>query len=74
VKIAIFGAAGATGRALVIQALAQGHQVTAFVRIPAKFDLMHIGLNVVQGDVTDASAVKHALSRQDAVLCALARE
>jgi putative NADH-flavin reductase len=71
VRIVIFGAAGATGRALVTQALTQGHQVTAFVRTPAKFDSKHAGLNMVQGDVADAAAVERALFGQDAVLCAL---
>jgi putative NADH-flavin reductase len=71
VRIAIFGAAGATGRALVMQALTQGHQVTAFVRTPSKFDLTHANLNVVQGDVADAAAVELALFGQDAVLCTL---
>jgi putative NADH-flavin reductase len=71
VRIVIFGAAGATGRALVTQALTQGHQVTAFVRTPAKFELKHAGLNMVQGDVADAAAVERALFGQDAVLCAL---
>ena len=70
-RIIIFGAAGATGRALVTQALAQGHQVAAFVRTPAKFDLKGAGLNVIQGNVTDAAAVERALSGQDTVLCAL---
>jgi putative NADH-flavin reductase len=71
VRTVIFGAAGATGRELVKQALARGHQVTAFVRTPAKFDLKHTGLNVVQGDVPDAATLERALSGQDAVLCAL---
>ena len=70
-RIVIFGAAGATGRALVTQALTQGHQVTAFVRTPAKFELKHAGLNMVQGDVADDAAVERALFGQDAVLCAL---
>lgn len=70
-RIVIFGAAGATGRELVTQALAQGHHVTAFVRIAAKFDLKHAGLNVVQGDVSDAAVVNRALSGQDAAICAL---
>jgi copper resistance protein C len=54
----ISGAAGATGRVPITQALAQGHQVTAFVRTPAKFDLNHARPNVVQGDVADAAAVE----------------
>ena len=70
-RIVIFGAAGATGRALVTQALTQGHQVAAFVRTPAKFDLKHVGLNVIQGDVADAAVVERALAGQDAVPCAL---
>ena len=70
-KIVIFGAAGATGHALVTQALAQGHHVTAFVRTPAKFDLKHTGVSVAQGNVADAPAVERALSGQDAALCAL---
>jgi uncharacterized protein YbjT (DUF2867 family) len=31
-RVIVFGASGATGRQLVGQALADGHQVTAFVR------------------------------------------
>jgi putative NADH-flavin reductase len=70
-NVAIFGAAGATGRALVTQALARGHRVTAFVRTPSKLSLMHPILTLVQGDVADTAAVEHALTGQDAVLCAL---
>jgi FlaA1/EpsC-like NDP-sugar epimerase len=33
-RILVIGATGGTGRELVRQALAQGHQVTAFVRNP----------------------------------------
>ena len=38
-KVVIFGAAGATGRALVSQALAREHRVIAFVRSPSKLSL-----------------------------------
>ena len=34
-KLVVFGASGATGRQIVEQALAAGHEVTAFVRNPA---------------------------------------
>jgi putative NADH-flavin reductase len=71
VKVLVFGAAGGTGRALVTQALAQAHEITAFVRTPAKFDMEHAGLSVVRGDVVDAAAVERAVVGQDAVLCAL---
>ena len=35
-KLLIIGATGPTGRELVKQAVAQGHEVTALVRNPAK--------------------------------------
>jgi putative NADH-flavin reductase len=70
VNILVFGAAGGTGRALVTEALAQGHGVAAFVRTPAKFDLKHVRLCVVHGDVIDADTVDRAVAGHDAVLCA----
>ena len=36
-NIVVFGASGGTGIEIVKQALAAGHQVTAFVRNPAKY-------------------------------------
>jgi len=39
VKVVIFGATGQTGRLLTERADANGHQVTAFVRDPARMDL-----------------------------------
>ncbi len=70
-RIAIFGATGGTGRQLVQQALAAGHEVTAFVRDPAKLDVQHERLNIVQGDVTDPEAVERAVIGVQAVLSAL---
>ncbi|MFZ2523085.1 MAG: NAD(P)H-binding protein, partial [Minisyncoccia bacterium] len=51
-KITIFGASGATGKNVVEQALAQGNEVTAFVRNPEKMDIKNDKLTVTQGDVT----------------------
>jgi putative NADH-flavin reductase len=70
-NIAIFGATGGTGRALVDQALAQGHQVTAFVRNPAALTITHPRLRVVQGDVLDPASVEAAVAGQGAILNAL---
>jgi len=70
-KIAIFGATGGVGRQLVGQALAAGHEVTAFARDPGKLDMRHDGLRIVQGDVTDPQAVEQAIEGVAAVLCAL---
>jgi putative NADH-flavin reductase len=70
-KVAIFGSTGSVGRLMVKQALEQGHTVTAFARDPAKVDLKHANLRIVQGDATDLAAVEKAVRGQDAVLCAL---
>lgn len=70
-KIIVFGSTGGTGRQIVEQALAQGHIVTAFARNPAKFDLQHANLRVVQGNVMDFALVERALQGQEAVLSSL---
>jgi len=69
-KIVIFGASGGTGRELVQQGLALGHEVTAFVRNPAS---MHgqSNIRVVVGDARDAATVFRAVAGQQAVLSAL---
>jgi uncharacterized protein YbjT (DUF2867 family) len=70
-RLLIVGATGGTGRELVAQALERGHEVTAFVRDPARLHTDHPRLRVVQGDVVDAAAVDRAMRGQDAVLSAL---
>ena len=70
-KVTIFGATGRTGWPLVEQALGRGYEVTAFARDPSKLGISHERLTVVQGDVTDGSAVERAISGQDAVVSAL---
>jgi putative NADH-flavin reductase len=70
-KILIFGSTGGVGRQLVEQVLPQGHAVTAFARDPAKLDIKHTNLSVVQGDVMDYASVEKALQGQEAVLCSI---
>jgi len=70
-KLIIFGATGGTGRQLVAQALEQGHEVTAYVRNPAKLNVQHPKLTVIQGNVLNAHAVLAAVFGKDAVLSAL---
>jgi putative NADH-flavin reductase len=70
-KLVIFGATGGTGRHLVEQALAEGHQVTAFARRPAALQVRHDRLRIAAGDVSDAARVESAIEGQDAVLSAL---
>jgi putative NADH-flavin reductase len=70
-KIVLFGATGLAGKHILEQALAQGHQVTAFVRDPSKLELNHSALNVVMGDVWNEAEVKAVIQDQEAVLTAL---
>ncbi|NEN97150.1 MAG: SDR family oxidoreductase [Moorea sp. SIO3I7] len=70
-NILIFGSTGGTGRQVVEQALEQGHRVTAFARNPAKLDINHANLKVVQGDVMDVTSVEKAVQGQEAVVCVL---
>ncbi|MBA2272191.1 MAG: SDR family oxidoreductase [Chthoniobacterales bacterium] len=70
-KILIIGATGGTGRELVKQGLAQGYEVAAFVRDPAKLQTTHPQLQIVRGDVLDDAAVEAAVRGQDAVLSSL---
>ena len=69
-KITILGPTGPTGRQLVAQALARGHEVTAFARRPAGLP-GHRGLITVPGSIADEAALDGAIAGRDAVLCAL---
>jgi putative NADH-flavin reductase len=70
-RVLVVGATGGTGRELVQRALEHGHQVTAFVRDPAKLQMEHANLRVTKGDVLDYATVESAMRGQDAVLSAL---
>ena len=70
-KLVIFGSTGSIGHQLVVQALEQGHTVTAFARNPAKLEMEHANLTVVEGDALDSASVEKAVDGQDAVLCSL---
>ena len=70
-KVLIFGASGATGRLVVEQALAQNHQVTAFVRTRAKLPIQHACLRVEEGDVGDAQRIDAVVPGHNAVISTL---
>jgi putative NADH-flavin reductase len=70
-RLLVFGATGGTGRQTVEQALAQGHQVTAFVRQPAALAIQHPDLTVVQGDAQGKEAVRKVMPGHDVVVSAL---
>ena len=69
-KVVVFGAAGKTGRAVVDQAKAAGHTVTAFVHNADDYDVPDV--EVREGDATDPAAVDAALAGQDAVIDTIA--
>jgi len=68
-KVALIGATGFVGSALLQELLQRGHRVTALARHPAKLSV-HDGLAVRQADVLDAAQVAAAVQGQDAVLSA----
>jgi putative NADH-flavin reductase len=71
-QLTVFGATGKTGLAIVQQALAAGHTVTAFVRDPSRFAITDSRIRVCQGDIGDLASVRSALQHPaDAVVSAL---
>lgn len=68
-KVALIGATGFVGSALLNELLQRGHTVTALVRDPAKLPARE-GLGSVQADVYDAAQVAQAVEGHDVVLSA----
>lgn len=66
--VAVIGATGSLGRAVVEAALARGLTVRALARRTAAFDLAHASLTVVAGDVADADALERVVDGSDAVI------
>ncbi|WP_214319837.1 NAD(P)-dependent oxidoreductase [Nonomuraea sediminis] len=67
-KLSVLGASGGIGRHVVTLALADGHQVTAAVRDPARLAVRHDNLTVVRADALDAVSVKEVIAGSQAVL------
>jgi len=68
-RIAVFGAAGATGQLAVRHALAAGHRVTAFLADPAHLPMAHEALRLVHADPLVPQSLQGVLEGHDAVLC-----
>lgn len=68
-KIALIGATGFVGSAVLAEALQRGHAVTALARQPAKLPARP-GLAVVAADVLDERQVAAAVEGHEAVLSA----
>ncbi|HZY18885.1 MAG TPA: SDR family oxidoreductase [Ramlibacter sp.] len=69
-KVLVLGATGGTGRLIVQEALARGHEVRALVRSPDKARGLQ-GAEIIVGDARDEGALRMALQGIDAVFSAL---
>jgi uncharacterized protein YbjT (DUF2867 family) len=69
-KILVLGATGGTGRLIVSQAVARGHDVTVLVRSAEKANGLE-GAKRIVGDARDEIALRQALKGKDAVISAL---
>jgi putative NADH-flavin reductase len=66
-NILLFGATGGTGKQVLLQALEQGHYITAVVRNPTKINIQSDKLEIVQGDVLTSNLTEF-VSGQDVVI------
>jgi putative NADH-flavin reductase len=69
-RIAIFGASGATGKLLTERSLAAGHEVVTLLRNPDTFPFRD-RVRAVPGNAFDPAAIAYTLTGTDAVLSAL---
>ncbi|MRD73929.1 NAD(P)H-binding protein [Rhodocyclus tenuis] len=71
-KVVVFGANGRTGRAVLLTLLAEGYQVTAFARDPAKLpEWPGHDFAKIRGDALNPTDVAPAVAGQDAVIVCL---
>jgi putative NADH-flavin reductase len=66
-RIVVFGAGGRTGRCLVSEAVAAGHEVSAAMRTPVELP----GAEVIAADLRDPASVEAAVKGQDVVISAI---
>lgn len=69
-KIALIGASGFVGFAILNEAVNRGHQVTAITRHPEKIKLVHSLVTAVKGDVLNEEEVALLVKGHDAVISA----
>lgn len=69
-KVALIGASGFVGSALLDELVARGHKVTAIVRNPEKIAVKNDNLTVVKADATDPTTLAEAVKGMDAVISA----
>jgi putative NADH-flavin reductase len=69
-KIALIGATGFVGSAILKEALNRGQQVTAILRHPEKLSIKDKNLKVIPGDVMDTEKLSELIKGNDAVVSA----
>src|SRR5690606_554053 len=69
-KIALIGATGFVGSAILREALDRGHEIKALVRNPEKLTVSHEKLSVEQGNAMDIDRLAAQLSGNDIVISA----
>ena len=70
-KLVIFGANGKTGTLLTEQALAKGHQLTAYIRRAGALEQQHPNLKIVVGNLNDTDKLREAIKGADACISVL---
>lgn len=69
-KVALIGASGFVGSAILNEALNRGHEVVAIVRNPENITVENDKLTVVKADILDTDQVTKAVAGADAVISA----
>ena len=69
-RIALIGASGFVGSALLKESLKRGHTVTAIVRNPEKITLKDPNLQIIQGDVLSEQFIPDVIKGVDVVISA----
>ena len=67
-KVIIFGGTGFSGKAIVAEAIRQGHAVTVLVRDASKIPIRHNKLTIIEGNVLDSEVIASVLRRQEVVI------
>lgn len=70
-KIAVFGATGASGQEIVTQGLERNFHVTVLARNPASIQQINPNLDVIAGSISDVATVEKVIAGNDAVLSVL---
>ena len=70
-KVIVFGATGQVGKLAVRRMLKQGHEVSAFVRVPAALGFDDPNLRLVAGDALNEETAADAIKGHDAVVVTL---